>query len=193
MAVLYAMGVVIILAGLSSYSYQITSFIVGPAPDYGGPIFYGGMEGDIAVKGGVAGTAVATANGTGAAGTDSSTPPDRTAEPIVAPEPVPPGPIWDNSEWEKWWDRQRLVQGIFDAISPITNFQNHIAQALISDTSGGSVRPLLAIDSKFRYEPEKTDVMGALASVWMNILALIAEILAVFGIAYVKFLRTDIR
>jgi ABC-type transport system involved in multi-copper enzyme maturation permease subunit len=43
------------------------------------------------------------------------------------------------------------------------------------------------------YGLTKTTVWDALGSVWVNILVLIAEILAAFGIAYVKFLRTDIR
>ncbi|OPY29046.1 MAG: ABC-2 family transporter protein [Methanocella sp. PtaU1.Bin125] len=197
MAVMFTLGVVVILAGLSNFSPQIVSFIVGPAPDYGGPIVYrGAAEDEIVVKSApVAGGA--TAGDSGSSPVDSSTPPDGTPaptiEPIKEPEPVPPGPIWDNSEWQKWWDRQMLVQSVFDAISPITNFQNHIAQALISDTSI-NIRPLL-MDSKISpyYRNEKTNVLTALGSVWMNILALVAEIIAALGVAYVKFLRTDIR
>ena len=40
MAVLYVLGIVVILAGLTQFSPQIVSFISGPAPDYGGPIVY---------------------------------------------------------------------------------------------------------------------------------------------------------
>jgi ABC-2 type transport system permease protein len=200
MSVLYAIGIVVILAGLSNFSPQIVSFIVGPAPDYGGPIvYYSGMEGDL-VKGTVAGVA-ASSNDSKSSPVDSSLPPDETPaptrEPIDMPVPILPGEQPDNSAWQQWWDRQQLVQSVFDAISPITNFQNHIAQALISDTSI-SVRPML--DAKISsskispyYQSEKTNVLDALGSVWMNILALIAEILAAFAIAYVKFLRTDIR
>lgn len=192
MSVLYAIGIVVILAGLSNYSYQITSFIVGPAPDYGSPIYYGGMEGDVVAKGAAAGVA-ASSNDSRSSPIDSTLPPDATkAPPVDMPEPIMPGMPGVNDEWQKWMDRQLLVQGIFDAVSPIANFQNHIAQALISDTSM-SVRPIL-YDSKISaYHSVKTNVWDALGSVWVNILALIAEILAAFAVAYVKFLRADIR
>ena len=113
------------------------------------------------------------------------------------PEPMPiwPGDQGNNDAWQKWMERQQLIQKAINAISPITNFQNDIANALISDTSF-SVRPLMMdakISSSGYYRSTKTTVWDALGSVWVNILVLIAEILAAFGIAYVKFLRTDIR
>jgi ABC-2 type transport system permease protein len=201
MSVLYAIGVIVILAGLSNYSYQITDFIVGPAPDMDGPIiYYSGAEGDVAVKE-VNLVAATMATDSGDSSVDSSQPPDGTPmptrEPIKPVDPILPGEQPDNSAWQQWWDRRQLVQSVFDTISPITNFQNKIASALMSDVSYGGARPLMAVDSKISvggyYMPQKTNVLDALGSVWMNILALIAEILAIFAIAYVKFLRTDIR
>ncbi len=202
MAVLYAIGVIVILAGLSNYSNQITDFIVGPAPDMGPVIYYSGAEGDVAVKE-VNLVAATMAKDSGDSSVNGSQPPDGTPmptrEPIKPVDPILPGPDtqYDNSAWQKWLDRRQLVQSVFDTISPITNFQGKIASALMSDVSYGGVRPLMAVDSKISvsgyYMPQKTNVVDALGSVWMNILALIAEILAVFAIAYVKFLRTDIR
>ncbi|MGA9138622.1 MAG: ABC transporter permease subunit [Methanocella sp.] len=197
MAVLYAIGIIVILAGLSNYSNQITDFIVGPAPDMGGPIiYYSDSDGSAAVKGISSGVAAEVTDSNDSS-TDGSLPPDRIAEPIVKPGPTTPVEEYDNSAWQQWWDRRQLVQSVFDTISPITNFQSKIAGALMSDVSYGGVRPLMAVDSKISvggyYVPQKTNVADALGSVWMNILALIAETLAVFAIAYVKFLRTDIR
>jgi ABC-type transport system involved in multi-copper enzyme maturation permease subunit len=40
---------------------------------------------------------------------------------------------------------------------------------------------------------EEMSLLDSLASVWMRVLILIAEILAAFGIAYKAFMRTDIR
>jgi ABC-2 type transport system permease protein len=203
MAVLYALGVIIILAGLTMFSYDIVSLIVGPAPEYGPIVYYNNAEGDVVA------TRVAAGTGTdiaidGTLSPDSSSPPASTLapedstgpEPTIPPkdmpEPVPilPGEPGGNDAWQKWMERQQLLQNAIGAISPITNFQNYIAQALISDTSI-SIMPVY--DYKMPYRSTKTDVWGALGSVWVNILVLIAEILAAFGVAYVKFLRTDIR
>jgi ABC-type transport system involved in multi-copper enzyme maturation permease subunit len=209
MAVLYTLGVVVILAGLTQFSPQIVSFVAGPAPEYVGPIFYAnGMEGDVVATSAAGGTRE-DASLNSSLSPDSSIPPvsnpgsDGTADsnPTVPPKDMPePMPIWpgeqdNNDAWQKWMERQQLIQKALNAISPITNFQYDIANALISDTSF-SARPLM-MDSKISspgyYGSTKTTVWDALGSVWVNILVLMAEILAAFGIAYVKFLRTDIR
>ncbi|HEY3274499.1 MAG TPA: ABC transporter permease subunit [Methanocella sp.] len=209
MAVLYTLGIVVILAGLTQFSPQIVSLIAGPAPEYVGPIYYtNGMEGDVIAKD-IAGVVREGASLNSSLSPDSSTQPVGTTEPTGTPVPDPalpidkpePMPIWpgdqgNNDAWQNWMERQQLIQKALNAISPITNFQYDIANALITDTSY-SIRPLM-MDSKMISAPgyyglTKTTVWDALGSVWVNILVLIAEILAAFAIAYVKFLRTDIR
>jgi ABC-2 type transport system permease protein len=202
MAVLYAIGIVVILIALSQFSSSIVSLIAGPAPD--APIVYYGTAtdgaGTVYVKGDVAATGI-TSNRSPA---DSSAPPDTTPMPtaIAGPIVAPGGPMMpttDNSAWQQWWDRQQLIQKSIDAISPLTNFQNYIANALIYDTSSstGGIMPLYADAKIAAWGPygttEAKSVWDALGSVWMNILVLIAETLAAFAVAYVKFLRTDIR
>jgi ABC-2 type transport system permease protein len=202
MAVLYAIGIVVILVALSQFSGSIVSLIAGPAPET--PIIYYSTDYSKALSGaeGVKGD-VGVTNGTPARSpVDSSASSGDTPAPtdmpdsIVAPgDPIMPTP--DNSAWQQWWDRQQLIQKSIDAISPLTNFQNYIANALIYDTSsssGGILYMNVKIADWGPYgRTEAKSVWDALGSVWMNILVLIAEILAVFGIAYVKFLRTDIR
>jgi ABC-type transport system involved in multi-copper enzyme maturation permease subunit len=107
------------------------------------------------------------------------------------PSIVTPEEPTDMNEWQKYYERQELIRKALDAISPMTNFQNYIAQALISDTS--TVMPMYSSVKRIAYQNEKSNVWDALGSVWVNILVMIAEMMAAFGIAYVKFLRTDIR
>jgi ABC-type transport system involved in multi-copper enzyme maturation permease subunit len=199
MAVLYAIGIVVILVALSQFSGSIVSLIAGPAPDT--PIIYystatGGIDD---VKGDVMSNSTPIRSPVDSSGSSGDTPaPTAMPDPIVAPDgPIMPTP--DNSAWQQWWDRQQLIQKSIDAISPLTNFQNYIANALIYDTSSssGGIMPLYMNVKIASWGPygstEPKSVWDALGSVWMNILVLMAEILAVFGIAYVKFLRTDIR
>jgi ABC-2 type transport system permease protein len=197
MAVLYVLGVVVILAGLTQFSPQIVSFIAGPAPDYGNPIVYYNGVGTSGAEGVKLDPALVLSNRSAPPLSDGDLPSDATpapiAEPIDMPVPILPGEPGGSDAWQKWMERQQLIQKSLDAISPITSFQNTIANALINDVTF-DIRPLM--DSKissFYYGGKKTTVLDALGSIWMNILVLIAEILAAFGIAYIKFLRTDIR
>jgi ABC-2 type transport system permease protein len=189
MAVLYALGIVMVLWVFGMYQWQIVDLISGPAPETGPIIYYNGAEGDVMVKGAVAGIS-ASVNSSDP--TDSSSAPDATpgtTEPAVdLPRPIMPG--GGSDEWQKYYEKREMIRKAVDAISPISNFQNNIATALISDTT---ISPLL--DSKRSYygSTTKSTVWDAIGSVWVNILVLIAEILAAFAVAYVKFLRADIR
>jgi ABC-2 type transport system permease protein len=199
MAVLYVLGVVVILAGLTQFSPQIVSFISGPAPDYGGPIVYYSGVGTSGAEGVKADPALVLSNRSSPSSSDGVSPSDSTpaptAMPIDMPAPVPilPGEPGGSDAWQQWQERQQLVQKTLDAVSPITSFQNTIANALINDVTF-DVRPMMDFKiSSYYYGGRKTTVWDALGSLWMNILVLFAEILAAFGIAYIKFLRTDIR
>jgi ABC-type transport system involved in multi-copper enzyme maturation permease subunit len=191
------------------FSWNIVSFLAGPAPDV--PIVYysntGAMEGDVVKTADIA-LSSRSAPMVGASGSDptnSSVLPDATPLPeattppkdIVDPMPILPGDPYSNEEYQNWLERQQLISSAITAISPISNFQDKIANAIISDyaqTGGGGIRPLIA-DSKIAYwsQPTKNNLWDALSAIWVNILVLLAEMLAAFGIAYIKFLRTDIR
>lgn len=204
-SILYALGLLILFVGLAQFSSNIVDFVVGPSPDYGGPIVYRGAEGGLVVDT-VASSGLAM-SGVMAVGSaddpaNSSSPPDampgateKTGDIIIEPMPVLPGePTGPSDEFLKWQEKRELLTKALTAISPITNFQNEIANALMSNIDYGNVRPLLSAKLVPPvYAPKKTTVWDALGSVWVNILVLIAEILAAFGIAYIKFLRTDIR
>jgi hypothetical protein len=91
------------------------------------------------------------------------------------PEPMPilPGEPDGSNAWQKWMERQQMIQKALNAISQITNFQYDIANALISDTSISVVRPLYDSKISAYYNPTKNNVWDALVSVWINLLVLV--------------------
>ena len=186
MAVLYALGIVITLAILAMFSYPIATFLAGPQPQMD-VIPPGVLEKDIYV------------NGSGAASSLSSntTYPADMPAPTIAPvpiapgEPTPGGPTgWE--EWQKYNDRLNLYLKALSSISPMTNFQSYIAPAMFND----NLYPNPIVYESSLKRPSyggSTTVWDALGSVWMNILVMIAETIAAFAVAFVVFLRMDIR
>jgi ABC-2 type transport system permease protein len=197
MAVLFALGIVFGLTIFGMFSNEIVQFVSGPPPESGPIIMYSSAENGIAVDDvKVAGASTGASPGGALPPSDNSTDPDVMPMPTTPPEDMPglivaPGGQTGIDEWQKYYERQELIRKALDSISPMTNFQNYIAQALISDTS--SIMPMFSSMKRVGYQNKKSTVWDALGSVWVNILVMLAEMIAAFGIAYVKFLRTDIR
>jgi ABC-2 type transport system permease protein len=173
MSILYILGVVITLFLLSMFAYNIAGAILGPAPEY--PILY--MEG---INGGLiredaAGAAVSSVNVT------------DTADKPIDIMPVPPV----DDEYQKYWERQTMIINAINAVSPISNFGDQISNAILSQNF------YLMYDSKmpggYGGYGQKTTVWDSLASIWANILVLVIQIVVSFAIAYIAFLRSDIR
>ncbi len=81
-----------------------------------------------------------------------------------------------------YWNKYNLCSQIINMISPVYNYQV-ISTALVTNT-------ITDMDS-YRYIG--INVLDALSYVTINIFALIVEIFVTFAIAYVKFMRMDIR
>ncbi|CAJ36939.1 ABC transporter permease [Methanocella arvoryzae] len=183
MSVMYVLGLVIFMVVLSMFSYNITQLILGPPPEYpGGPILYAepiAIEADTKV-------AASTAE-------ISSSDPDVTidrGDVSILPAPLP-NDEYDEyyKEWQQYYERQSMIMQAIDAISPMSNFQNHIAPAIFNQgymiyRSALMVKP---------YYPHQVTLWESIASVWVNILVLLIETLIAFAVAYVKFLRVDVR
>lgn len=176
MSVMYVLGIVIFMIMLSMFSYNITQLILGPPPEYSGPIYY-------------AESAIAVDDMKMAAGSTSSIGIDANAstEPV---DILPMPPINNNEDWEQYYQRQGMIIQAIDSISPVSNFQNHIAPAIFNQ---GYMLFRSMISSSKPYYPTPATLWDSIASVWVNILVLIVETIIAFAVAYIKFLRVDVR
>jgi ABC-2 type transport system permease protein len=111
-------------------------------------------------------------------------------------------PPYDYSASNDYYSRLQITQAqvsnILSAFSPIDDFSGYlgyghmgIGPAMI--TRQNSYAYMYGPVSGIASSGEEMSLLDSLASVWMRVLILIAEIIAAFGIAYVAFMRTDIR
>lgn len=92
---------------------------------------------------------------------------------------------------------QSDISGVLSSLSPIDDFSGFpsyghmgVGQAMITRPFAGMSGVYSGI---YKNDAEEISLLDSLGSVWMRILIMIAEIVAAFGIAYVAFMRTDIR
>ena len=114
------------------------------------------------------------------------------------PTPIP----YEETPFGKYNDRMQQVRsqisGILSAFSPIDSFSGYptydqpgIGPALITRQGTGAY--MYGYTTGSTNTGKETSLPDALASVWVRVLILIAEIIAAFAIAYLAFMRTDIR
>jgi len=84
-------------------------------------------------------------------------------------------------EWRAWSEKRKPITGAFTIISPNMNYER-ISGRIASPSSVTST-----------YVDEAPGLQEMLGKVWKNILALISFSVVFFAIAYVKFMRMDIR
>ena len=84
-------------------------------------------------------------------------------------------------EWMVWSEKRKTITGAFTIISPNMNYER-ISGRIASPSSVTST-----------YVDEAPGLQEMLGKVWKNILALISFSVVFFAIAYVKFMRMDIR
>ncbi len=98
----------------------------------------------------------------------------------------------DEEEWQRYeeesrayWEKRSAIDGAIFTLVPTTNYLA-VSSAVLSKNGGG----LMFFGPGYRSETEGQDM---LERIWKNILALIIFPLVFFAIAYIKFMRMDIR
>lgn len=125
---------------------------------------------------------------------------ESTGNVTVYPAPAPAQ--YDYSETTDYYNRLQKVQSevsnILSVFSPIDSYSGYlgyghmgIGPAMITrqNTYAYMYGPITGTGGS----RDEMSLLDSLASVWMRVLILIAEILTAFGIAYLAFMRTDIR
>ena len=96
-------------------------------------------------------------------------------------------------EFQEWWDKVIGVQEMFSIGDPKSNFEK-VSSAVLnpgfqsSTVSFGSSSTTMITGSR-----AETSIPEALGMVWKNLLVLLVFPVVMFAIAYVKFMRMDIR
>ena len=96
-----------------------------------------------------------------------------------------------NPEYTSYWSTRNTIQNTMNIISPTYNYEV-ISQVINEKLS--SPRTSSTNQGFFIRSTEQTvSLWESLSSVWINILALLVMIIVGFGIAYVRFIRVDVR
>jgi ABC-2 type transport system permease protein len=96
-------------------------------------------------------------------------------------------------EFQEWWDEVIGVQEMFSIGDPKSNFEK-VSSAVLnprfqsSSVSFGSSSTTMITGSR-----AETSILEALGMVWKNLLVLLVFPVIMFSIAYIKFMRMDIR
>ena len=91
-------------------------------------------------------------------------------------------------EMQEYWEKVMRVQEMFSIADPKSNFEK--VSAAVLDPTFESFRGFF---SPMTEPPAETSILEALGMVWKNLLVLLVFPVTMFAIAYVKFMRMDIR
>lgn len=91
-------------------------------------------------------------------------------------------------EFQEWWDKVMGVQEMFSIADPKSNFEK--VSAAVLNPRFQSFRGFFGPMGEL---PAETSILEALGMVWKNLLVLVLFPVVMFAIAYVKFMRMDIR
>jgi ABC-2 type transport system permease protein len=154
---------------------MIATSIIGPPPDidYSAYMYLNSTQPPVVVNGSVA---------------------EATAYPTPIPYEETPSGIYYN----RLQKAQSDISNVLSAFSPIDDFSGYLGWG---HTGIGPAMLTRQNSFAYMYGPisglgnsgNEMSLLDSLASVWMRVLILVAEILAAFGIAYLAFMRTDIR
>lgn len=172
MSIMLVLGIVLALFIIPQSSYDISGVILGPPPEekWIEPIL-------------VQADSNATIRGDVNATDDSS-----IKAPAVMPEPQ--APRW-NTDIQKYYERRQLIVDTINTVSPMYNFGDRISNSILYKSGG--IMPLLVRSSAYMPVYKEPTIVDSLAVVWVNILALIIELIIPLVISYVVFLRADVR
>jgi ABC-2 type transport system permease protein len=143
MSVLFALGIIITMYLITSFSGDIAGVIQGPAPEFA--------------------------------------PPDNMNSLSAAA-------YADASRAEQYYEQQTRIVDTVNTISPVYDFYNRISYAILY--KAGDQTSIAGYGATQYREP---GLLDSLASVWVNILALLIEMIIPLSVSYMVFMRTDIR
>ncbi|WP_281175451.1 ABC transporter permease subunit [Methanogenium cariaci] len=110
---------------------------------------------------------------------------------VVYEEPEP-DPVWEEyrKKSDEYWQKRQSVSDIISLISPTMNLQTLSYKLLIPDYSKMMSMSFSPVGGDDGSEMPETDVF---ADIFKNIIALFAFPAAFLGLAYVRFMRMDVR
>ena len=91
-------------------------------------------------------------------------------------------------EMQEYWEKVMRVQEMFSIADPKSNFER--VSAAVLDPTFESFRGFFGPRTE---PPAETSILEAMGMVWKNFLVLLVFPVVMFAIAYVKFMRMDIR
>lgn len=97
-----------------------------------------------------------------------------------------------NPEYTSYWSTRNQLESIMNILSPGYNYEV-ISQVITEELSSPRTTGSGNMGFFERSSDDSVSIWESLSSVWMNISAMIVMIIAGFGIAYVRFIRVDVR
>jgi len=91
-------------------------------------------------------------------------------------------------EMQEYWEKVMRVQEMFSIADPKSNFDK-VSSAVLDPT----FEPLRGFFGPRTEPPAETSILEAMGMVWKNLLVLLVFPVVMFAIAYIKFMRMDIR
>ena len=96
-------------------------------------------------------------------------------------------------EFQEWWDKVIGVKEMFSIGDPKSNFEKVSSAVLNPGLQLSSVSFGSSSTTRITGSRAETSIFEALGMVWKNLLVLLVFPVIMFAIAYVKFMRMDIR
>ena len=96
-------------------------------------------------------------------------------------------------EFQEWWDKVIGVQEMFSIGDPKSNFEKVSSAVLNPGLQLSSVSFGSSSTTRITGSRDETSILEALGMVWKNLLVLLVFPVVMFAIAYIKFMRMDIR
>lgn len=84
----------------------------------------------------------------------------------------------------EYWKKRERVQEIFNLLDPSSNYQR---------LSHATLSPYYYTSSPFGEAEKREGLLEILSALWKNLLALIIYPVVTYGVAYMKFMRMDVR
>ncbi|MBC7109880.1 MAG: ABC transporter permease [Archaeoglobi archaeon] len=113
------------------------------------------------------------------------TPVTEGGEVVVKPVEISDEEMQEYREkMREYWEKRARIQEFFNLLDPSSNY-NRISYAILS--------PYYYTSSPFGEAEKKEGLLEIISALWRNIMSLIVYPIVTYGIAYMKFMRMDVR